>query len=83
MRGAGTPALRRIDDTKRYNGMSFGVGVLLALIGYFVLKAGWRIYKVVEIDRPDRDDGPSPEQTYRDEFGEEYEVEDARWRDLP
>ncbi len=62
--------------------MSFVAVILLGVIGYFIARAVWRIYKVVGVDRPDRDDEPL-EQTYRDEFGEEHEVENARWRDLP
>lgn len=62
--------------------MNFGVGILLVVIGYFIVKAVWRIYRAVGVDRPDRSKKPL-EQTYRDEFGEEQEVEDARWRDLP
>ena len=62
--------------------MNFGVGILLAMIGYFIARAVWRIYRIVGVDRPDRGKKPL-EQTYRDEFGEEQEVENARWRDLP
>ena len=62
--------------------MSLAVGILLALIGYFILKAVWRIYKIVGMGQPKQDLKPG-RPSFRDEFGEEQEVEDARWRDLP
>lgn len=62
--------------------MSLVVWVLLFLIAYFIARAFWRIYRAVEVDRSEREEKPL-KRTYRDEFGEECEVEDVRWRDLP
>ncbi|MCY3629671.1 MAG: hypothetical protein OXI05_10280 [Bacteroidota bacterium] len=62
--------------------MSLAVGILLALIGYLILKAVWRIYKVLGIGQPKQDLKPR-RPSFRDEFGEDYEMEDARWRDIP
>ncbi|MCY4169996.1 MAG: hypothetical protein OXF08_00135 [Bacteroidetes bacterium] len=62
--------------------MNFIIGVLLTLIGYYVLKALWRLYKVVESDRPNRTNQVKPKRRFSDELGKDLKVEDARWRDL-
>ncbi len=62
--------------------MSLAVGGFLVLIGYFILRAVWRIYKVVGMGHPKQDVKPR-RPSFQDEFGEEQEIEDARWRDLP
>ena len=56
-------------------------GVLFAAIGYFLLRAVWRLFKAVGADRP----SPKPPRATsslepEDEF---FEIEDARWQDLP
>ncbi len=56
-------------------------GILLAAIGYFFVKAVWRLFKAVEADRPTR---KPPRATSSSEFEEEnFDIEDARWHDLP
>lgn len=56
-------------------------GILLAAIGYLLLKAVWRLFKAVEVDRPIR---KPPRATSSPEFEEEnFDIEDARWHDLP
>ena len=62
--------------------MRFLTGVLLILIGYYVFKAVWRLYKVVQSDGPSRRQVPK-KKDLSDDFGEKIEVEDASWRDLP
>jgi len=62
--------------------MNFIVGVLLALIGYYVLKALWRLYKVVESDQTNQGRVPQKKQ-FSDEFGKDQKIENARWRDVP
>jgi len=52
------------------------------LIGYFILKAGWRLYKIAEADQSRRDSKPK-RPMFLDDFGREQDVENARWRDLP
>ncbi len=60
--------------------MNFIVVALLVLIGYYVLRAFWSLYKVVQSDRPQRQ---IPKKSrYSDEFGKDLKVEDARWRDI-
>ena len=61
--------------------MNLLTGILLAAIGYFLLRAVWRLFKAVEVDRPT----PKPPRAKsslepEDEF---FEIEDARWQDLP
>ena len=56
-------------------------GILLTAIGYFLLRAVWRLFKAVEADRPTR---KPPRATSSREFEEEIsDIEDARWHDLP
>ncbi len=56
-------------------------GILLATIGYFLLRAVWRLFKAVEADRPaPKPPRPPSSGEFEDEFDE---IEDARWRDLP
>ncbi|MCY4159175.1 MAG: hypothetical protein OXE92_00790 [Bacteroidetes bacterium] len=62
--------------------MGLGTAILLTLIGYFILKAGWRLYRVVEADQPKRDSKPK-RPSFIDDFGREQNIENARWRDLP
>jgi len=62
--------------------MSLIVWTLLMLIGYFILKAGWRLYKIAEADQSRRDSKPK-RPMFLDDFGREQDVENARWRDLP
>lgn len=55
--------------------------ILLAVIGYFLLKAVWRLFKAVEADRPTQ---KPPRATSSPEIEEEnFDIEDARWHDLP
>lgn len=62
--------------------MRFGVAILLTFIGYLIIKAGWRLYRAVREDRPDKMNKPK-KSPLLDKFGQEYEVEDVPWRDLP
>ena len=62
--------------------MSFGTGILLALIGYFVLKAVLRLYRAMDADRP-KQSRVSDQKFYLDKFGRKHDIEDTRWRDLP
>ena len=62
--------------------MRFGVAVLLTLIGYFVVKAVWRLYRAIREDRPNSV-GKSKQSPFLDKFGRKQEIEDVRWRDLP
>jgi len=62
--------------------MRFLTGVLLVLIGYYIFKAVWRLYKVVQSDSQSRRQ-VSKKKDIADDFGEKLEVEDALWRDLP
>lgn len=61
--------------------MNFLTGILLAAIGYFLLRAVWRLFKAVEADRP----SPKPprDTSYLESEEEFFEIEDARWHDLP
>ncbi len=63
--------------------MSPVVGILLTLIGYFIVRAGWRLYRAIEVDRPNKIKRRPRRQTIQDEFDEEYGTEDVHWRDLP
>lgn len=56
-------------------------GILFAAIGYFLLRAVWRLFKAVEADRPTPKPprAPSPLES-EEEF---LEIEDAHWQDLP
>ena len=56
--------------------MNLGARVLL------VLKVAWRLYKAIEADRPEYGRAPD-RQPFIDELGQECDIENARWRDLP
>ncbi|MCY4225015.1 MAG: hypothetical protein OXF06_09280 [Bacteroidetes bacterium] len=62
--------------------MRFLTGVLLVLIAYYVFKAVWRLYKVVQSDGQGRRPVPKKKEM-SDDYGEKLEVKDASWRDLP
>ena len=61
--------------------MNLLTGILVAAIGYFLLRAVWRLFKAVEADRP----SPRPPQAKSSLESEEdfFEIEDAHWQDLP
>ncbi len=63
--------------------MSPITSVLLMFIGYLVLRAIWRLFRVIKIGRPTEPKQSRRRPTTHDEFGHEYEIEDAHWRDLP
>lgn len=61
--------------------MNLLTGILAAAIGYFLLRAVWRLFKAVEADRP----SPKPPRATSSLESEEdfFEIEDAHWQDLP
>ena len=61
--------------------MNLLTGVLLAAIGYYLLRAVWRLFKAVEADKPTS--RPPQAKSSLDSEEEFFEVEDARWQDLP